>query len=148
MNSEERFVMKKHLTIVLAVALATLTPTRSNAGDKEWAVVGKVLTGITAAAIVGQALSEPPVYYPQPVVHVAPKRPVHFVPSHTVHPAPQIVAAPKIVVRERPRFRRHRTVIVERPSVIVRPQRVYVRERPVRGRRYVTVAPPVCPTRY
>lgn len=140
--------MHKKLTIILAVALVALTPTRSHAGDKEWAVVGKVLTGITAAAIVGHALSEPPVYQAQPVIYVAGKKPVHIAAPYKLDSPRPVLTAAKVIVRERPRFRRQRTVIVDRTPVFARPQRGYGRERSGRSRHTISVAPSVCPTRY
>ncbi|MDA7667618.1 hypothetical protein N8611_01295, partial [bacterium] len=49
--------MKKIIVLLLIGALTTLSTNRLNAGDKEWSVVGKILTGVAAAAIAGDALS-------------------------------------------------------------------------------------------
>jgi len=46
----------KKLSIITALAL-TFTPLKSNAGDKEWSVVGKVLTGIFAIKVLENAVS-------------------------------------------------------------------------------------------
>jgi hypothetical protein len=53
--------------VVTALALGTLGPVqRAEAGNKEWAVAGKVLAGLMVLDVVGQALHGP-VAYPQPV---------------------------------------------------------------------------------
>jgi len=99
----------------IAVAAVALPPA-SIAGDREWAVAGKVLTGIAAAHVISRAFEPAPVVYypaPAPVVVVqyqpqpspvavpgtyfAPAGPVYaLAPAATVfYPsAPQVVYVP------------------------------------------------------
>jgi hypothetical protein len=58
--------MKKLILAAMILGLAGTGVQTAKAGDREWAVVGKVLTGITAAAVITHAVAaEPaPVYYP------------------------------------------------------------------------------------
>ncbi len=95
--------MKKLITI--AALGATLT-SQTFAGDREWATVGKVLTGVAAIHVIDRVLNPPtqvvyvhpqPVVYsqhvvvqPQPVVYVQPQPVVYVQPSYYC-PPPAIV---------------------------------------------------------
>jgi len=84
---------------------ATLT-SQALAGDREWATVGKVLTGVAVIQVVDRVLNPPtqvvyvqtpPVVYsqpvvvqPQPVVYVQPQPVVYVQPSYYC-PPPSIV---------------------------------------------------------
>lgn len=93
--------MKKLITI--AALGATLT-SQTLAGDREWATVGKVLTGVAVIQVVDRVLNPPPqvvyvqsqpvvytqpvVVQPQPVVYVQPQPVVYYTsPSVIVYPA-------------------------------------------------------------
>lgn len=88
------------------------------AGDREWAVAGKVLTGVVAAGVISRALEPAPcapttaVVYSAPPVYVAPTTvvvpaPVYYVPPppvmmpapvyYAAPPPPVVVAAPVVV---------------------------------------------------
>ena len=82
--------MKKLITItVLSATLASQT----FAGDREWATVGKVLTGVVAIEAIGRIVNPPtqvvyvqpqPVVYAQPVVYVQPQPVVYVQPQPVV----------------------------------------------------------------
>ena len=93
--------MKKLITI--AALGATLT-SQTFAGDREWATVGKVLTGVAVIQVVDRVLNPPPqvvyvqaqpvvytqpvVVQPQPVVYVQPQPVVYYTsPSVVVYPS-------------------------------------------------------------
>ncbi len=117
----------------LVIGLGTLTP-QTQAGDREWAVAGKVLTGVVAASVLSRALdpappaattavvyqqpvyvAPPPVYYPPPTVvyHPAPPQVIHYAPPPTVvihqpvyyAPGPVFVPAPQPVMIRHPHRR-------------------------------------------
>jgi hypothetical protein len=90
--------MKKLITI--AALGATLT-TQTFAGDREWATVGKVLTGVAVIHVIDRIVNPPtqvvyvqpqPVVYAQPVV-VHPQPVVYYQPAPVVyvHPQPAVV---------------------------------------------------------
>ena len=118
--------MKKTIALLMVCGLTTLTTNSAHGGDREWATVGKVLTGVAAAAIITDAFLDTQVVYAHPapvvtyrpaprVVAVAPPPPV----TVCAPTAPQVIVAPA----PRPRFYRPRTVIVEHPAVVVRETR-------------------------
>ena len=84
-------------TTVLALGLGAFVP-GVRAGDREWAVAGKVLTGLAAASVVARVLDPAPcaattaVVYQQPAVYVAPPPVVYAAP--VVAPAPVAPPAP------------------------------------------------------
>ncbi len=91
--------MKKLITI--AALSATLT-SQTFAGDREWATVGKVLTGVVAIQVIDRIVNPPtqvvyvqpqPVVYAQPVV-VQPQPVVYYQPAPVVYVQPQ----PAVVV--------------------------------------------------
>jgi hypothetical protein len=99
--------MKNNIALGLA-ALVALTNVKVNAGDREWATVGKVLTGVAALHVVERIICPPQpqvVYVHQPVV-VQPATVVHYVP------------APQVVYVQQP-------VYVQSPQVIYVSQPVY-----------------------
>ena len=89
MSVNERQTMKKIILgmTVLAVAAAGLQTTR--AGDREWAVAGKILTGLFVASAINHAIADEqrcaPVYYSEP----APCRSYSY--SYCPPPAPRVV---------------------------------------------------------
>jgi hypothetical protein len=89
--------MKKLITIA---ALSSTLITQTFAGDREWATVGKVLTGVVAIEAVGRIINPPTqvvyvqpaqVVYSQPVVVTT--QPVVYQPAQVVYyqPAPVVV---------------------------------------------------------
>lgn len=91
MSVNERQIMKKLILgmTVLAVAAAGLQTAR--AGDREWAVAGKILTGLVVASAINHAIADEsrcaPVYYSEP----APCRSYSYCP-----PPPRVVYAPPV----------------------------------------------------
>jgi hypothetical protein len=99
--------MKKTIAALTLLAVTVAGARTAAAGDREWATVGKVLTGLVAAQVVAQALEPAPVYYapplpvyvqPAPVI-VAPPPPVIVAPPVYVAPAPVYVPAPRVYYR-------------------------------------------------
>ena len=131
--------MKKITVLVLIGALATLASNRLNAGDKEWSVVGKILTGVAAAAIVGDAISHQ--HHHHRTYRSRSHRANPFIPKHVTviqAPAPVFVPAqPRVIVRHRPHSARQRTVILQPAPIVVRSSRPRYRARPYRQARYV-----------
>jgi len=81
--------MKKLITIA---ALSATLASQTFAGDREWATVGKVLTGVVAIEAIGRIVNPPtqvvyvqpqPVVYAQPVV-VQPQPVVYYQPQPAV----------------------------------------------------------------
>jgi len=92
--------MKK--VIVGAVLASLMSLQVVKAGDREWATVGKVLTGVVVIEAVGRIVNPPtqvvyvqpqPVVYAQPVV-VQPQPVVYYQPAPVVYVQPQ----PAVVV--------------------------------------------------
>lgn len=91
--------MKKLITIV---ALGATLTSQTFAGDREWATVGKVLTGVAVIHVIDRIVNPPtqvvyvqaqPVVYAQPVV-VQPAPVVYYQPAQVVYVQPQ----PAVVV--------------------------------------------------
>jgi hypothetical protein len=87
------------LGAVLSAVLATQTV---KAGDREWAVAGKVLTGVAAITVIDRIVNppQPVVVYQQPVV-VQPAPTVVYVPAPQVvyvQPTPVVYVQPAPVV--------------------------------------------------
>ena len=101
--------MKNNIALGLA-ALVALTNVKVNAGDREWATVGKVLTGVAALHVVERIICPPQpqvVYVHQPVV-VQSAPVVHYV------PAPQVVyvQVPQVVYVSQPVYYRQPAPVV------------------------------------
>ena len=120
--------MKK---IVLAVALLALAGSQvqnAKAGDREWAVVGKVLTGIAAVDILSHAFAPQPAYYapaPAPVTYCPPAAPVVYQPAPVFYqtpvvyrPAPTVIYRPPVYVRSAPAVVYSRPVVVRSAPVV------------------------------
>jgi hypothetical protein len=113
MNVTKGSIMKKMILIgaaILALAGASLQSAR--AGDREWATVGKVLTGVLAFNIVAHAIAEP--CHPPACAYSAPAccpPPCNY--TYCPAPAPQVVyCAPPPVVYAAP------VVIYPAPRVV------------------------------
>lgn len=81
--------MKTLLSLALVGAVLTSTTVKTFAGDREWATVGKVLTGVAAVHVIDRIINPPPqvVYVQQPVV----------VQPATVVATPVVVQQPQVV---------------------------------------------------
>jgi len=87
--------MKKLIISLLTLGVIAGLAPRAQAGDREWATAGKVLTGVIAGAALVQALQPPPapVYTAPPVAYVPAPAP----PPVVYAPAPMVVAGPPVV---------------------------------------------------
>ena len=94
--------MKKTLAVLTVLGLTAAGGLRVQAGDREWATAGKILTGVIAGAALVQVLQPTPVYAaPPPVVVVPP--PVVMAPAPVICPPPvPVVCAPPVIVRPAP----------------------------------------------
>ncbi|HYV31991.1 MAG TPA: hypothetical protein VEO53_12920 [Candidatus Binatia bacterium] len=106
--------MKKTIAIFCLSALIGASVQTASAGDREWATVGKVLTGVAAVHVLSQVLQPPPVY--TTAVYAGPPPVYSIAPVAVVAPAPVVPAAP---------------VYLQPPPVVVYPRPVYVTPAPV-----------------
>jgi hypothetical protein len=104
-------VMKKTILAVTLLALAVASVQNARAGDREWALAGKVLTGLAAASLISRVVAPPHVYayssgyaYAPGYAYAAPSYnynycppPVRYCPPPAVVYAP--VCAPPVVYR-------------------------------------------------
>lgn len=100
--------MKNSIAILSLTALAAASVQTASAGDKEWATVGKILTGVAAAHVIAHAIQPAPVYTvaPAPVIVAARPAPVYYA---YASPAPVVVYQQPVCVAPAP------VVIVPRP---------------------------------
>jgi len=96
--------MKNSIAILSLTALAAASVQTASAGNREWATVGKVLTGVAAVHVISHALQPAPVYVSAPpqVVYVPAPAPVvvtHPAPVYYyAQPAPVVVYAQPVYV--------------------------------------------------
>ena len=96
--------MKKVILTMTVLTVAAAGVQTARAGDREWAVAGKVLTGLVAASVITHAVAAPPscttVYYSAPAPDYGycppPAPPVVYAPR--VYCAPPVYYAPAPVV--------------------------------------------------
>lgn len=124
-------------TLVVALVFGAVDTGRTaHAGDKEWAVAGKILAGIMVLdAITTPRYQPPPVYQPPVVYQPAPYPPVVYRPA----PPPVVYrpAPPRVVYRPPVRYY-HPRVIVPRTTYYhsYRPSRRQVYQSRSHGRRW------------
>jgi len=89
--------MKNKIALGLA-ALVALTNVKVSAGDREWATVGKVLTGVVAVQVIDRIVNPP-----TQVVYVQPQQVVYTQPV-VVQPTPVVYvpATPVVYVQPQP----------------------------------------------
>jgi hypothetical protein len=118
--TEQRKYMKKALITMTTLAVLGATAPGAHAGDREWAVAGKVLAGIGGGLLLAKALEPQPVYVSAPI-YVTPA------PIVVQQPAPVIVQQlpQQVVVQQVPR-----QIVVQQP-VIVQPTPVVYASAPV-----------------
>lgn len=96
MSVNERFYMKKIIVAATVLALAGASLQTANAGDREWATVGKILTGVAAVSLVAHAVESHPVNYS---VSYSSYAPAPCAPPRVYcPPSPQVVYVPAPVV--------------------------------------------------
>ena len=92
--------------ITIAALSATLV-SQTFAGDREWATVGKVLTGVAVIHVIDRIVNPPtqvvyvqpqPVVYAQPVVYVQPQPVVYVQPVVYAQPVVYVHPQPVVVV--------------------------------------------------
>ena len=93
--------MKKMILALTTLAIAGASVQTASAGSGGWCTAGKVLAGVTAGVVIGEALAPRPVYYaaPAPVCYPAPGYGYAY--SYAA-PAPVVYAAPAPAVVYRP----------------------------------------------
>lgn len=107
--------MKKWILTATAVAVLGLAANSAHAGDREWATVGKVLTGVAAGVVIAKAIEGPPAYTTVSYGYAAPAYNVTYTvstpppcppPPHVVYaPAPVVVYHPPMVCAPAPAYR-------------------------------------------
>ncbi len=139
--------MKTSIAVLSGLALTAspfLQP--AQAGNREWATAGKILTGVAAVHILSRAFDPPPVYqtvYTTPVVVQAPPQVVYQpVPVVVQQPAAPVVVqappAPAPAIPNAPTVPPAPVVnAAPPPTYVVQQQPVYVQQAPV----YVAPAP-------
>lgn len=119
------FSMKRFVIVMLLGAMLAAGAQTSMARDREWAVAGKVLTGVAVASVLSQAFAPPPavVYAPPPVVYGPP--PVVYRSPPVVYQQPVYVAPAPVYFRPAPVYRAPVPVLAypaPRPYVYCRPR--------------------------
>lgn len=107
--------MKKLAIVLTALALTAATAPRAQAGDKEWATAGKILTGVFAGSVLTRALDN------------------HHVHTHhttTVYTSPAAYSTP-VYVQQAPVVYQPAPVVVQAAPVYVQPAPVYYQPAPV-----------------
>jgi hypothetical protein len=123
MNITKGSIMKKMIltgTMILALAGASLQSAR--AGDREWATVGKVLTGVAVAGLIvaaadGHAQANVSYTYGAPAYCPPPVPTCNYYPAP---PPPAVYCPTPVVIAPAP-------VLVYRAPVVVYPSHYYVR---------------------
>lgn len=127
--------MKRTVLAVMILAVGLAGAERAQAGDREWATVGKVLTGVAAVAVIAHALDAdcppppPHAVVAIPPVAVVPAAPVIIEPVPVVvrpspvrfPPAPVIVRSSPVVVQPAPRVVAYPRMVVAQPAICVNP---------------------------
>ena len=123
----KRVLVSSVLSVVL---LGSAVAPRVQAGQGEWATVGKILTAVAAVSILSRALEPVPVYHaapvyyvPQPVAPVVYQQPVVYS-QVVVAPAPVYYAPAPVYYAPAP-------VVYMPPPVVYMPAPVYYAPRPV-----------------
>lgn len=107
--------MKKMILALTTLAIAGASVQTASAGGGGWSTAGKVLAGVTAGVVIGEALAPRPVYYaaPAPVYYPAPGYGYAYSYAAPAQP-PVVYAAPASVVYAAPA-----PAVVYRPAVYV-----------------------------
>jgi hypothetical protein len=142
-NDQQRLVMntttKSAIFALTAAAVAGVGMPSAQAGDREWATAGKILTGVVAATVLAKALEPPPAYVHTTTYYAAP----------TVLVPPLVCAAPApttavVYQQTTPVVVQPTTVIVQPTPAVVYPAPVIVQSAPV----YIVRPAPVITYRY
>lgn len=98
--------MKKMILAAMVVAVVGMSTQTARAGDREWATVGKVLTGVAAGVVIAKAIDCEPTYTSVSYGSYGCASPSYSV-SYTVStpppcPPPRVVCAPPVVYAPAP----------------------------------------------
>ena len=111
--------MKKLILTAVAVGVVGFGVQNATAGDREWATVGKVLTGVAAGVVIAKAVNHSPTYASVSYGYAAPGYQVNYTVSTPppCPPPPQVVCAPAPVVVHQPVVYAPVPVVVRHPMV-------------------------------
>ena len=99
--------MKKWILTATAAGLVAMGAPTAHAGDREWATVGKVLTGVAAGVVIANAFNPPPACASVSYGYATPGYSISYTvsapppcppPPRVVCPPPRVVCAPPPVV--------------------------------------------------
>lgn len=129
--------MKKTIFAAMAMAVVGMHAQTSRAGDREWATVGKVLTGMAAVTVIAKAIDCPPAYASVSYGYATPGCSVSYaVSTPPPCPPPRVVCAPPPVIYvPAPVVVRHPASYTPRP-VCYAPVYQASRNHPGRGNAY------------
>jgi hypothetical protein len=115
--------MKKMIFAAVAVAVVGMSAQTARAGDREWATVGKVLTGVAAGVVIARAVDCEPTYVSASYGYASPSYSVSYTTcTPPPCPPPRVVCAPPVVYAPAP--------VVYQP-VYYTPRPVYCAPAPV-----------------
>lgn len=115
--------MKKMILAAVAVAVVEMSAHTARAGDREWATVGKVLTGVAAGVVIARAVDCDASYTSVSYGYAAPVYSVSYTACPPPPcPPPRVVCAPPVVYAPAP--------VVYQP-VYYAPRPVYYAPAPV-----------------
>jgi len=121
--------MKKLILAAVAVGVVGLSVPSAHAGDREWATVGKVLTGVAAGVIIAKSVNCAPSYTSVSYGYGAPNYSV----SYTVSSAPPCPPPPRVVCAPAPLFCAPAPVVYYAPPVCEPPTYPVTYGHPGRG---------------
>jgi hypothetical protein len=122
--------MKKVVTVLAVCGLLVAGTQQSHAGDREWAVAGKVLTGVIAGAVIAKSFEPAPVVYHQAPTVVYQSAPVIVQQPQVVYAQPQVIYTQPVVYQSAP------VIVQSAPVVVYRPAPVYYSPAPVVTQHY------------
>ena len=99
--------MKRLILVATILAIAGMNVQTAKAGDREWATVGKIVTGVAVGALIINTLDCEPAHCSVSYTYCAPpcppSLPVVFAPAPLVYaPRPVVCAPPRVVVYRQP----------------------------------------------